>query len=161
MSIEGGVLRTQLTQLLLGGQAHADVASALADFPFELTGERPGGLPDSAWQLLEHMRLALHDLLEFVTNSEYEASKWPDDYWPKEAKPPSPDAWEKSVAALQANVQAFVDIVADENSNLYDTIPWADEKQTLLREVLLAADHTSYHLGELIIVRRLIGAWKK
>jgi hypothetical protein len=160
MPIEDSVLRAQLIALLQGGQAHADVASALADFPVELAGERPHGLPYSAWELLEHMRIALRDLLEFVTNSEYLAPKWPDDYWPKEPKPSSPEAWDASVAGLQADLHAFVEIVVDTNSNLYDTIPWADDKQTLLREVLLAADHTSYHLGELVVLRRLLGIWK-
>ena len=161
MADEDSALRSQLVQLLRGKQAHADVGSALADFPFELAGERPHGLPYSAWQLLEHIKFTLHDLLEFVSNSEYEAPKWPDDYWPKDPQPPSKEVWDQSVKALHADLKAFTDLAADANANLYDTIPWADDKQTLLREIFLAADHTSYHTGELIVLRRLLGAWKK
>jgi hypothetical protein len=160
MALEDKVLRDHLTKLLLGAEAHASIASALSDFPVKRAGEKPGGLPYSAWQLLEHMRMAIDDLLEYVTNSEYEAPQWPDDYWPKEAAPPSPEAWEKSVAALHAGLQELAELAADENSNLYDTIPWAENGHTLLRELLVAADHTSYHTGELIVVRRLLGEWK-
>ena len=161
MPTEDSALRTQLTQFLNGGQAHADVGSALKDFPVELAGEKPHGLPYSAWQLVEHMRFTLNDLLEFVTNSEYEAPKWPDAYWPKEAEPASREAWEQSVRAIHENLKAFADLVSDTNSNLYDVIPWADSGQTLLREVLLVIDHNSYHTGELIVLRRLLGVWKK
>ncbi len=160
MTTEDNVLRSQLIGLLEGGQAHTDLSAALANFPFELTGERPHGLPYSAWQLLEHMRFTLRDLLEFVTNSNYEAPEWPEAYWPKEARPKSKDNWAESIAGLQADLKAFVEMVGDENSNLFETIPWADDGQTLLREVLLAADHTSYHTGELIVLRRLLGIWK-
>ncbi len=160
MSTEDKALRTQLTALLKGGQAHADIRSALADFPLELAGEKPHGLPYSAWQLLEHMRFTLHDLLEFSTNSEYEEPNWPDDYWPKQAALPDVDAWKKSVRGLEADLDAFVALVEDVRSNLYDTIPWGKNNETLLREVLLAADHNSYHIGELIVLRRLLGVWK-
>jgi hypothetical protein len=159
MATEDSALRAELVQLLKGKQAHADVSSALADFPIELAGERPHGLPYSAWQLLEHMRLALSDLLEFVTNSEYKAPKWPDDYWPKDPNPPSKDVWDQSVKVLHADLEAFINLAEDKNANLYDMIPWADDKQTLLREIFLAADHTSYHTGELIVLRRLLGIW--
>jgi uncharacterized damage-inducible protein DinB len=160
MPTEDKALRTQLTALLKGGQAHADIRSALADFPVELAGAKPHGLPYSAWQLLEHIRFTLHDLLVFSTDSEYEEPNWPDDYWPKQAAPPNADAWKKSVRGLEADIEALAALTADEHSNLYDTIPWGKNNETLLREVLLAADHTSYHTGELIVLRRLLGAWK-
>ncbi len=153
-------LREQLVNLLKGGQAHADLGSAIAGFPVERAGERPHGIPYSAWQLLEHMRIALGDLLNFSTNSGYLELQWPDAYWPKDPAPPSPDAWQQSVNALRADLDAFEALVHNPNSNLYDTIPWGKHGETLLREVLLAADHTSYHLGEFILLRRLLGVWK-
>ena len=160
MSTETSALRKQLVALLKGGQAHADMDAAVADFPLELTGKKPHGLPYSAWQLLEHMRFTMHDLLDFSTNPEYKEHKWPDDYWPKSDGPPSKEQWQKSVKELNAEMDAFIKLVEDENSNLFDTIPWGKHKETLLREVLLAVDHNSYHVGELIVLRRLLGAWK-
>ena len=159
MASDDRVLREQLVNLLKGKQAHADIGSALAGFPVEKAGDRPNGLPYSAWQLLEHMRITLADLLDFATNSEYKERPWPASYWPKEVAPASVDAWSKSVKALHADLAAFEKLIRDPGSNLYSTIPWGAEGQTLLREVLLAADHTSYHTGEFIVLRRLLGAW--
>jgi hypothetical protein len=159
MAADDRVLRQQLTTLLKGGQAHADVGKAIADFPEHLRGERPQGLPYSGWQLLEHMRITVNDLLDFATNSEYRDRNWPADYWPKEAAPPSPDAWDRSARALHADLDEIARLVQNPDSNLYDTIPWGKHGETLLREVLLAADHTSYHTGELIVLRRLLGCW--
>jgi uncharacterized damage-inducible protein DinB len=158
MPTEDKILRTQLAALLKGGHAHVDLHKALADFPAELVAERPHGLPYSAWQLLEHIRFTLHDLLEFSTNPEYTEAKWPDDYWPKQPAPPSADAWDKSVRAVHADIEAFLKLAED--GNLSHTLPWGKNKETLLREILLAADHNSYHTGELIVLRRLLGAWK-
>jgi uncharacterized damage-inducible protein DinB len=159
MAADDRVLREQLTTLLKGGQAHTPVGKAIAGFPEHLRGERPQGIPYSGWQLLEHMRIAVSDLLDFATNSEYREKKWPEDYWPKEAAPPSAEAWERSARALVADLDEFARLVHDPNSNLYDTIPWGKHGETLLREVLLAADHTAYHTGELIVLRRLLGCW--
>ncbi len=153
------LLRDQLVELLRGGSAHADLNKSLADFPGGLAGKKPQGAPHTAWQLLEHLRLALHDLLEFSTSSEYLAPNWPEDYWPKTDAPPSPEAWEESVTAIKGDLQAFEDLVRDSESNLYATIPWG-KGQTLLREVLLAADHNSYHLGQLVYLRKQLGEWK-
>jgi hypothetical protein len=161
MAAEDHVLREHLVALLKGGQAHADIDTALKGFPVDKAGDRPAGLPYSAWQLLEHMRISVADILDFSTNPEYEEMSFPDDYWPKDAKPPSPEAWSRSVKALHADFAQFEKQIRDPASNLYAAIPWAKEGQTLLREVLLAADHTSYHLGEFIVLRRLLGAWKK
>jgi hypothetical protein len=161
MAAEDRVLREQLVALLKGKQAHVDIGTALAGFPVEKAGDRPNGLPYSAWQLLEHMRITLADLLEFATKSEYKERPWPEAYWPKEVAPSSPDAWSRSVKALHADLADFEKLIKDPESNLYSTIPWGAEGQTLLREVLLAADHTSYHTGEFIVLRRLLGAWNK
>jgi hypothetical protein len=153
-------LRDQLFQLLRGANAHVDVLSALKGFPAKFYGAKPQNSPHSAWELLEHMRIALRDLWDFSTNPEYVEKKWPDDYWPASAEPPSKDAWRTSVRALEADLEAFGKLIKNPKSDLYAQIPWGTKDQTLLREVLLAADHNSYHTGELVFLRRLLGAWK-
>lgn len=153
-------LRQQLVALLKGGQAHATLADAVAKFPVNRVGERPDGLPYSAWQLLEHIRITLHDLLEFATNSEYVELEWPSEYWPKDSAPGKDESWDATVKAIQADMRTFEALIHSPDSNLYATIPWGKNGETLLREVLLAADHASYHLGELVLLRRLLGIWK-
>ncbi len=153
-------LREELVALLRGGQAHATLADAVAKFPADRIGEKPEHVPYSAWQLLEHMRIALHDILEFSTNAQYVALDWPAAYWPKEATPAKGESWEAAVKAVHADLKSFEALVKSPESNLYATIPWGKNGETLLREVLLAADHTSYHVGELILIRRLLGLWK-
>jgi hypothetical protein len=153
-------LRDQLVQLLRGSNAHVDVLSALKGFPPKLYGAKPQNAPHSAWELLEHLRIALRDLWDFSTDSEYAEKNWPDNYWPATAEPPSKEAWQSSVRALKQDLEAFSKLIEDPDSNLYAQIPWGKKDQTLLREVLLAADHTSYHTGELVFLRRILGAWK-
>jgi uncharacterized damage-inducible protein DinB len=154
-------LRQQLVALLRGGQAHATFADAVAGFPVERAGEKPAQLPYSAWQILEHIRIVLRDLIDFVTNSAYEEQEWPAAYWPKQAAPQDAESWQQSVKAIHADLKMFEDLVSKPESNLYSAVPWGKHGETLLREVLLAADHTSYHVGELIVLRRLLGAWKQ
>ncbi len=156
---EDGALREQLVKFLRGGEAHAELKTVLDDFPAKMRGVTPKGAPYSAWQLLEHVRLALHDLLDFSTNANYVAPEWPKDYWPKEAAPKDAAAWDRSVRAVKKDIADFEKLVGDPESNLYATIPWGDG-QTILREVLLAGQHTSYHLGQIVLLRRLLGAWK-
>jgi len=156
---EDHALREQLVKFLRGGEAHAELKAVLDDFPVKARGVAPKGAEHSAWQELEHIRIALHDLLDFSTNSHYVAMKWPDDYWPKEAAPEDAAAWDKSVRALKKDMADFEKLVGDPESNLYASIPWGDG-QTILREVLLAGQHTSYHLGQIVLLRRLLGAWK-
>ena len=157
---ENAVLREQLVQVLFGGHAHVDVLSALKDFPAEHYGTRPENSPHSAWELLEHMRITLRDLWDFSTNDKYVEMQWPEDYWPKSAAPASEEEWHNAVRALESDLNAFAALVKDPHSNLYGQIPWGTKDQTLLREVLLAATHCSYHIGELVFLRRLLGAWK-
>jgi DinB superfamily len=152
-------LRNHLLEFLRGGSAHIELASVLKDFPAKLYGTRPEGLPYSGWELLEHIRFALHDLLNFCTNPEYLDPSWPADYWPKSPQPPSDEAWHRSVKAIEEDLDAFEELIQNPKSNLYAEIPWAKDGQTLLREILLATDHTSYHTGQLVLVRRLLGAW--
>ncbi|QNI34577.1 DinB family protein [Alloacidobacterium dinghuense] len=151
------ILRDHLLELLRGGSAHIDFKSAMKDFPPELYGKKPEGTPYSAWQLLEHLRIALHDILDFCVNPKYTAMEWPEDFWPKDAAPPSNEAWRSSVRAIEADIAEFERLTGDPHSNLYAKIPWGDG-QTLLREILLAADHNSYHLGQLVMLKKQLEA---
>ena len=153
-------LREQLVEFLRGGSAHVTALSAVENFPPDLCGAKPNGSPHSAWELLEHMRIALHDLLDFSTKPEYVEMNWPGDYWPDSPAPASGDAWHASVEALKQDLNAFERLAGDPGSNLYAEIPWGKERQTLLREILLAGDHTSYHTGEIVLLRRMLGAWE-
>jgi len=158
MPADDQLLREQLTELLRGEGAHVRIGDALKDFPVEKRAVKPAGSPHNAWQLLEHMRMALDDLLDFCENSNYLAPKFPEGYWPKNEKPNSADEWDKSVASVEAALKQFEDMVSNPKSNLYATIPWGDG-QTLLREVLIAADHNSYHLGQFVLLRKQLEVW--
>lgn len=159
MSNDDRILRKQFIPFLRGQGTHADFQTAVKDFPAEHYGDRPSGCPHSAWQLVQHIRLALHDLLDFCTNSDYTSPKWPDEYWPKDPAPPSKEAWREAVAAVQQDIEAFERLIGDPASNIYANIPWGDG-QNLLREALLAGDHTSYHTGQIILIRQFLGIWK-
>ncbi|ADV82243.1 DinB family protein [Terriglobus saanensis] len=153
-------LRKQLLALLKGGQAHATFEDAIRDLPADLRGKTPEGLPYSPWQILEHLRITQRDILDFSTNQEgnYKELDWPKDYWPKTAVPTSEDVWKQSISAFSHDLKAFEALV--KNEDLTEPFSW-DGSKNLLREALLLADHTAYHLGELIVIRRLLGAWKK
>lgn len=152
-------LRRQLTRLLDWPDAHADFDAVVADIPEQLRGVRPEQLPYSLWQLLEHLRLTQHDILEFCRNPQYRQPEWPEEYWPETPAPPSPDAWEQSVAGFRADRRALMAMIGDPELDLFAEIAHG-EGQTYLREVLLVADHNAYHLGEIVAVRRLLGVWK-
>ncbi|MGE5207648.1 MAG: DinB family protein [Chlamydiota bacterium] len=152
-------LQQHLLALLKGGNAHVKFEEVVKDFPERLWGKKPEGQPHTAWRLLEHMRIAQWDILEFSRNSKHVSPEFPDGYWPETDAPPSAAAWEKSVKQFRADLKAMQDLVADPKTDLYARIAWGDG-QTILREALLVADHNAYHLGELLMVRRLLGAWK-
>jgi DinB superfamily len=152
-------LREQLARFIDWHEAHADFAAAVDDFPAELRSRVPQGLPHSAWQLLEHMRIALWDIVEFCRDTRHKSPPWPEGYWPKHAAPPSEAAWEKSVKAVRENMESLRKLIKDPKQDLFAPLP-GGSGQTLLREALLAADHNAYHLGELVLVRRALGAWK-
>jgi uncharacterized damage-inducible protein DinB len=160
MPDKDAALREHLVQLLRAGSAHVDTLTALKGFPAKLYGTKPENSPHSGWELLEHMRFTLHDIWDFSTNDKYVEKKFPEDYWPASAEPPSKEAWNDSIRALEEDLAAFEKLVKDPHSNLYAQIPWGEKEHTLLREVLLAADHNSYHTGEIVFLRRLLGAWK-
>ncbi|MGD0096172.1 MAG: DinB family protein [Terracidiphilus sp.] len=152
-------LRQHLVKLLKGGDAHADFDTAIGDFPPKLRGKRPEHTEHSAWEVLEHLRIAQWDILEFSRNPHHRSPEFPVGYWPSTQAPPDAEAWEKSVDAFRRDLQALCDLVSDESTDLFAKIPHGDG-QTVLREALVVADHTSYHLGELILVRRILGAWQ-
>lgn len=151
-------LRTHLLRLLDWQDAHSNFDSAIKDLPPELRGKQPQGLPYSPWQLVEHLRFTQRDILDFCRDSSYVEPKWPDEYWPASAVPPTPEAWDWSVAGFRADLEAMKQLVRDTGIELFDEIPHG-QGQTYLREVLLVADHNAYHVGQLIAVRRLLGAW--
>lgn len=159
----GRGLREQLKALLDGGQAHATFDAAVKDFPERLRGVVPEKLPYSAWQIVEHIRITQRDILEYSDNAEggYKALQWPEDYWPKEAEPPRAAAWERALEEIRRDREAFEALLAKaDDVALVRPFAWAEDGQSLLREAFLVADHAAYHTGELIVVRRLLGAWK-
>ena len=152
-------LREHLLYLLGGGGAHAKFDDAIKHLPAKLRGVKPGNLPHTAWMLLEHMRLAQSDILEFSRNSKHVSPDWPRGYWPKNKAPAKAAAWESSVNEFRADLKAMMQLVENPKADLFARIPWGDG-QTILREALLVADHNAYHLGQMVDLRRWLGAWK-
>jgi len=151
-------VREQIINLLKGGQAHLTLDDTLKGFPEKLRGVKPPGAPHSAWQLLEHLRIAQWDILEFSRDAKHVSPKWPEGYWPTSDKPPTDAQWKKSISAIKKDLQAMQRLVEDPRTDLYSKIPHGTG-QNILREALLIADHNAYHLGQLVLVRRLLGAW--
>ncbi|HEY7315515.1 MAG TPA: DinB family protein [Gemmataceae bacterium] len=151
-------LRDHLLYLLRGGGAHLDFEAAIADLPIALRGAKPPGLPHTPWRLVEHMRLAQWDILEFSRNPNHVSPKFPDGYWPEGDAPADDGAWDRGIAAFRSDLKAMQDLVADPATDLFAPIPHG-QGQTILREALLVADHNAYHLGQLVTMRRLLGAW--
>lgn len=151
-------LRQQLVDNLRSSNAHADFARSVRDFPAETRGKRPKGAPHSPWEVLEHMRIAQRDILDFSRNSNHVSPSWPEGYWPAKPEPPDDKAWDRSVHQFCQDLQEMCTLVADESSDLFRKFQHGDG-QTLLREALLLADHNAYHLGQLVLLRRTLGAW--
>lgn len=155
-------LRDQLLPLLQGGQAHATFDEAIKDFPANLRGTVPANLPYSGWQLLEHMRITQRDILDFSAppTGGYQPLEWPEAYWPKSPEPPTAQAWDHTVASIRKDREHFEALIQRPEADLFKPFRWGNG-QNLLREALLIADHTAYHLGEIIILRHLLGIWNK
>ncbi len=153
-------LKKELEFQLKGGNAHTTFDDVISNFPAELRGTVPGGLPYSAWQLLEHIRIAQDDILRFCSNenNSYIQPNWPEDYWPKSAAPSDQKAWENSIRSYHSDLKAFLDLLKDPATDLFKPFPWGTG-QTLLHEAMLLVDHASYHLGEIVTVRRLLNVW--
>jgi hypothetical protein len=158
MADKDKLLREHLVYLLRDGGAHAKFEDVVADFPVAARGKKVKNLPYSAWMLLEHMRLAQWDILEFSRNPKHVSPAWPDGYWPKSAAPPSAAAWTASVSAFRKDLKAMQALVSNPKTDLFAKIPWGDG-QTILREAMLVADHNAYHVGQLVAVRRMLGKW--
>jgi hypothetical protein len=152
-------LREHVLKLLEGGHAHVTFEAAVKGIPAALRGKRPRGVEHSLWEILEHMRIAQSDILEFSRDAKHVSPEWPAGYWPKTKNPPNDKAWAKSVRAFAADREAMRTLVGAESTDLHAPIAHGDG-QTILREALLIADHNAYHLGEMVLVRRLLGAWK-
>jgi hypothetical protein len=144
-------------EVLKGGQAHLDFDAAVKGFPVALRGKRPRGSPHSPWELLEHMRIAQWDILEFTRNAKHVSPEFPEGYWPGKAEPPNKLVWDKSVKTFRADLKSMMALVADKSRDLYSPIPHGDG-QTLFREALLVADHNAYHLGQFVLLRKMLGA---
>jgi len=152
-------LRKELDRLLSGRGAHADFDAAVTDFPPELRGVRPPGAAHSAWEILEHLRIAQWDMLEFSRDPKHVSPDWPSGYWPKSPEPESEAAWDKSIRRFTHDLAAMRKLVAEPKSDLFTPFPHG-EGQSLLREAMQMADHNAYHVGELIFLRRVLGCWK-
>jgi len=153
---EDSSLRQHIVYLLEGGGAHLSFDEAVKRFPPALRGAKPAGAPHTAWQLLEHMRLAQWDILEFSRNGKHVSPKFPDGYWPESDAPPTARAWNQTLRAFHADVAAMIALVKKPSTDLYARIPHGDG-QTILREALLVADHNAYHLGQLVLLRQTLG----
>src|SRR5215204_868849 len=151
-------VRSTVARMLDWEDAHAGFDKIVGGLSAELRGQVPAGLPYSPWQLLEHIRITQHDILEFCANPEYEELSWPDDYWPKAAEPSSAKAWDESIAAFHKDREALKQLALNPSVDLSEVVP-VGTSQTYLRELLLVADHTAYHLGQFVVVRRALGAW--
>lgn len=148
-------LRTHLVDQLKGGNAHIMAEKVFPDFPEKLCGEKVANFPHSAWQLLEHMRIAQWDILEFSKNEKHQSPEWPEGYWPKTDAPPDKHAWKKSMDQFFADLKSMEQLVADPKTDLFAKIPHGDG-QTILREALLLVDHNSYHLGQVEALRKAL-----
>jgi uncharacterized damage-inducible protein DinB len=151
------VVRELVANFLASEDAHAGFDAAVAGIPEQHRGKRSGA--HSPWELVEHMRIAQHDILDFSRNSNYREAEWPQDYWPPTPAPASAAAWDESVAAFRRDREALRQMALDLSLDLTQKIPHGDG-QTYLRELLLAADHTAYHVGQLVLVRKALGIWK-
>jgi len=157
--MENTHLRDLLARLLAWEDAHVSFDVAVAGIPVAHRGTVPTGLPHSPWQLVEHLRLSQHDILDFCVNPQYEELQWPEDYWPSSAAPPSDSAWDESIDAVRRDRAALQQLARDATIDLAGKIPHGSG-QTYARELALAADHAAYHVGQLVLVRQALGDWK-
>ncbi len=153
-------LRKHLVYLLRGGGAHLSFDQAITDLSPEFRGVRPDGVPHTPWRLVEHMRIAQSDILEFCRNEKHVSPSFPDGYWPDGDAPPTTTAWDDSIEKFRADLKAMQELVANPVTDLFARISWG-EGQTVLREALLVADHNAYHIGQMVAVRQTLGVWRR
>ncbi len=149
-------LREHLARLLKGEGAHQDLGTALSQYPNAIAGSKVPGVSHTPWRLLEHMRIAQWDILEFSRNPDHVSPSFPDGYWPETDVPPDGSAWERTVESFLADLEAMRGLVMNPATDLFARIPWGDG-QTVLREALVLADHNSYHLGQMILIGKAVG----
>jgi hypothetical protein len=147
----------ELKKLLLGGSAHVSLHDALKGLPADHQGQKPQHMPYSIWQLVEHIRIAQWDMLQFSKDAEHKSPRWPEDYWPKESAPKDDSAWEGSLLQIDNDLDEFIELM--EHIDIYQKLQHGDG-QTILREALQIADHNAYHIGEILTIRRFLGDWK-
>jgi DinB superfamily len=150
------LLREHLLFLLKDGGAHVSFADAMGDWPVQLAGAKVANFPHTAWMLIEHIRMAQWDILEFSRNPKHVSPPWPEGYWPASEAPPNEKAWTVSLASVKKDLRTMQQLVANRKTDLYARIPWGTG-QTILRQAMLVADHNSYHLGQLVMLRKSIG----
>lgn len=160
MAEQQEMLRKQLVDLIKGGNAHVGYKKAFEDFSDDLRGKKPKGSPHTAWELLEHMRLAQWDILEYSRNTDHRSPDFPEGYWPKDSEPPDPKAWDRTVNEFCEDLRAMCKLISNPASDLNAPFP-NGSGHTLLREALILADHNSYHLGQLVLLRRELGSWSE
>jgi hypothetical protein len=153
-------LREHVVKLLRAQDAHLDFDKSIEGLPADLRGARAQDLPHTPWQLLEHLRIAQWDILDYSRNPDYVHRQWPDDYWPETATPPDDEAWDRSVEQVRRDLKAMEDLVADPKTDLFAPLPWGKGGHTVLREALLVADHNAYHVGQMVTLRQALGAWQ-
>ncbi len=150
-------LRDHLVKLLTSGWAHVTPQDGIAGVPPDQRGARPPGHPHTIWQLLEHLRICQHDLVEYSRDPDHTSPDFPDGYWPESDTPDDEEAWEASVAAFKNGLQEMIALVSDPMRDLFETLPWSEEGHTLLREALILADHNAYHLGQIVQLKKALG----
>lgn len=158
MSAESKLITQQLTDLLTKGNAHVTFDEAVANISLKNIGIKPDNLPYSIWMLVDHIRITQADILDFSVNPDYKELKWPDEYWPKEEMPQDENAWKKCLDQIKQDAKQFMDLLSQPDVDLFTPFPHGNG-QNLLREALLIADHNSYHTGEIVLIRRLLGDW--
>jgi len=152
-------LREHVLYLLGEGGAHLSFDDAIKGLPAERRSEKPSGMDHSVWDLVEHIRIAQADILEFSRDRKHKSPEWPEGYWPANNKPPTTAQWNASIKNVRADLKAMQGLVKNPNTDLFAKIPWGDG-QTILREALLIADHNAYHVAQIVDVRKLLGVWK-
>jgi DinB superfamily len=157
MSDQNKTTVSELTKLLLGGNAHISLQDALKGLPPKLRSVKPNHMPYSIWALVEHIRIAQWDMIVFCKDPAHKSPKWPDDYWPKETGPVDESAWKASLQQISNDLDEFISTM--EHSDLYQMLPHGSG-QNVLREALQIADHNAYHIGEIVAIRRFLGDWK-
>ena len=151
-------LREHVAKLLDGRQAHVEIGAALDKLSFKDLSKKPEGTPRTPWELFEHIRIAQWDILEFSRNADHQSPEWPEGYWPEDVAPKDRATWQASVASFRHDLDAMKELVLNSDVDLHENIPHGTG-QTILREAMLIADHNAYHLGQMVLLMKMLGSW--